>query len=98
MHIEGYSTRTFKVDCSRMTDKQLLEHIKAQKETAIYKKDFILACQKELNKRNIDQTKNQPEEMPIPVKKEKKKNQKNNNKRTKNKKIKKNKKPSLIKG
>lgn len=88
MYIEGYSTRTFKVDCSRMTTKQLLEHIKAQKEKGIYKRDFIDTCENELKKRQEQIIKENP---PLTtVDKQKKKKQKK-----KKKKMSPSKKPSL---
>ena len=55
MGIESLTNRTHKVDCRRLTTKQLKAHIKRAKNTnGLYKKAFIDACKEELKKRPFE--------------------------------------------
>lgn len=83
MFIEGFSTRNHKIDCGRLTDKQLRYHLKHQKKNKLYKKEFVEACENELKKRTI--LNEEIEVKPIEVPKKKKKKRVVKKKKTKQK-------------
>lgn len=72
MFIEGFSTRNHRIDCSRLTDKQLRYHLKHQKKNKLYKKEFIEACENELKKRALLNQDTEVKVIETPKKKKKK--------------------------